>query len=41
MAQKLNPAERVEFKELLMAKLIQTNGLAQLFIKKDIICTQR
>jgi hypothetical protein len=37
MAQKLDPAELVEFKELLMANSIQNNALAQLLIEKGII----
>lgn len=37
MAQKLDPAELVEFKELLMANSVQTDALAQLLIEKGSI----
>jgi len=37
MAEKLNPKELVEFKELLMANSIQVDALAQLLIEKGII----
>jgi hypothetical protein len=37
MAQKLDPAELVEFKELLMANSVQQDALVQLFIDKGII----
>ena len=37
MAQKLDPAELVEFKELLMANSVQQDALVQLLIDKGII----
>ena len=37
MAEKLNPDELVNFKELLMANSIQVDAIAQLFIEKGII----
>jgi hypothetical protein len=37
MAQKLDPAELVEFKELLKANSVQTDALAQLLIEKGSI----
>ena len=35
MAEKLNPDELVNFKELLMANSIQIDAIAQLLIEKD------
>ena len=37
MAEKLNPAELVSFKELLMANSIQIDALCQLLIEKELI----
>jgi hypothetical protein len=37
MAKKLNPAELVSFKELLMANSIQIDALCQLLIEKELI----
>jgi mannitol/fructose-specific phosphotransferase system IIA component (Ntr-type) len=37
MAQKLDPTELVEFKELLMANSVQLDALVQLLIEKGII----
>ena len=37
MAEKLDPAEMVSFKELLMANSIQVDTLTQLLIEKGII----
>ena len=37
MAEKLNPDELVNFKELLMANSIQVDAIAQLLIEKGII----
>ena len=37
MAEKLNPDELVNFKELLMANSIQVDAVAQLLIDKGII----
>ena len=37
MAKKLNPAELVSFKELLMANSIQIDALCQLLIEKGVI----
>jgi len=37
MAKKLNPAEIVSFKELLMANSIQIDALCQLLIEKELI----
>ena len=37
MAEKLDPKELVEFKELLIANSIQVDALAQLLIEKGII----
>jgi hypothetical protein len=39
MAQKLDPTELVEFKELLMANSVQLDALVQLLIEKGIIKT--
>ena len=36
MAEKLNPDELVNFKELLMANSIQVDAIAQLLIEKSI-----
>jgi len=40
MAKKLDPAELVSFKELLMANSIQIDALTQLLIDKGIITQQ-
>ncbi len=40
MAQKLDPAELVSFKELLMANAIQIDALTQLLIDKGLITQQ-
>ena len=37
MAEKLNPAELVSFKELLIANSIQIDALCQLLIEKGVI----
>ena len=37
MAKKLDPAELVSFKELLMANSIQIDALCQLLIEKELI----
>ena len=37
MAEKLNPAELVSFKELLIANSIQIDALCQLLIEKELI----
>jgi hypothetical protein len=39
MAEKLDPKELVNFKELLMANSIQVDAVAQLLIEKGIITT--
>ena len=40
MAKKLDPAELVTFKELLMANAIQIDALCQLLIEKGLITQQ-
>ena len=40
MAKKLDPAELVSFKELLMANSIQIDALCQLLIEKGLITQQ-
>ena len=40
MAKKLDPAEIVPFKELLMANSIQVDALCQLLIEKELITQQ-
>ena len=40
MAKKLDPAEIVSFKELLMANSIQVDALCQLLIEKELITQQ-
>jgi len=40
MAEKLDPKERVTFKELLIANSIQVDALTQLLVEKGIITEQ-
>ena len=40
MAKKLDPADLVSFKELLMANSIQIDALCQLLIEKELITQQ-
>ena len=40
MAEKLDPSELVNFKELLMANSMQVDALAQLLIEKGIITSE-
>ncbi len=41
MAEKLDPNERGEFKEFLMANSIQVDAVAQLLIEKGIITKEQ